>query len=52
MLAAKCSVLGWAIDRQIVAHIESGAREVSDLELRVFCIALKVEPNDLLTWSS
>jgi len=35
-----------------VAHIESGAREVSDLELRVFCIAFKVEPNNLLTWSS
>jgi transcriptional regulator with XRE-family HTH domain len=51
MLAAKCSILGWGIDRQIVAHIESGAREVSDLELRVFCIALKVQPNDLLRWS-
>jgi transcriptional regulator with XRE-family HTH domain len=51
MLAAKCSVLGWGIDRQIVAHIESGSREVSDLELRVFCYALKVTPNDLLAWS-
>lgn len=50
MLAAKCSVLGWTIDRQIIAHIESGAREVSDLELRVFCTVLKVTPNELLSW--
>jgi hypothetical protein len=50
MLAAKCSVLGWSIDRQIVAHIESGSREVSDLEVRVFCNALKVSPNELLSW--
>lgn len=51
MLAAKCAILGWEVDRQIVAHIESGSREVSDLELRVFCFALKVTPNDLLAWS-
>lgn len=50
MLAAKCSVLGWPIDRQIIAHVESGAREVSDLELRLFCKALKVSPNELLAW--
>ena len=50
MLAAKCSVLSWPIDRQIVAHIESGSREVSDLELRVLCLALKVTPNELLSW--
>lgn len=49
-LAAKCSVLGWEIDRQIVAHIEAGSREVSDLELRVLCKVLKVKPNDLMGW--
>jgi len=49
-LAAKCAILGWNIDRQIVAHIEGGLREVSDLELRVFCYVFATSPNDLTDW--
>jgi len=49
-LAAKCALLGWSIDRQIVAHIEGGLREVSDLELRVFCCVFDISPNDLTGW--
>lgn len=49
-LAGKCSVRGWLIDRQIVAHIEAGSREVSDLELRVLCWVFRVTPDDLMSW--
>ena len=49
-LAAKCALLGWNIDRQIVAHIEGGLREVSDLELCVFCHVFAISPNDLTGW--
>jgi len=46
--AAKCSLQGWNIDRQIVAHIEGSTREISDLELRVLCCVFKKSPNDLM----
>ncbi|MDR1279808.1 MAG: helix-turn-helix domain-containing protein [Opitutaceae bacterium] len=49
-LAVKCALLEWNIDRQIVAHIEGGTREVSDLELRVLCTVLKTTPNELMGW--
>jgi transcriptional regulator with XRE-family HTH domain len=50
-LAAKCALQKWEIDRQIVAHIEAGNREVSDLELYVLCRILKSSPNELLGWT-
>ncbi len=49
-LAAKCHLCGWDVDQQIVANIEGGVREVTDLELLVLCAALQVRPNDLLVW--
>jgi transcriptional regulator with XRE-family HTH domain len=49
-LAAKCALRNWDIDRQIVAHIEAGSREVSDMELRVLCMVLKSSPTELMGW--
>jgi transcriptional regulator with XRE-family HTH domain len=51
VLAARCSIQGWNIDRQIVAHIEGSLREVSDLELRVLCCVFKTTPNDLMGYA-
>lgn len=47
-LAAACQRAGWDIDRVIVAKIEMSEREVTDLELKLLSLVLRVTPNDLL----
>ena len=49
-LAARCHVQGWDVDQQMIANLEGGVREVTDLELLVLCRCLEVRPNDLLVW--
>ena len=49
-LAARCHVQGWDVDQQMIANLEGGVREVTDLELLVLCRSLEVRPNDLLVW--
>jgi len=46
-LAAACQRSGWQIGRVIVAKIEMGEREVTDLELTVLAKALAVKVADL-----
>lgn len=46
--AAECQRFGWDASRDIVKHIESGARWVSDMELVVLAGCLKVNFEALL----
>ena len=46
-LAGACQRLGWRIGRVIVAKIEMGEREVTDLELTILARALSVKIGDL-----
>lgn len=41
-LAARAQVAGWDITFEIVKRIESGRREVNDIELRQLAAALRV----------
>lgn len=47
-LAAKMQVLGINIDQQAISRIERNERSVTDYELFCFCIALGVQPEDML----
>ena len=47
-LAAKCQTIGWDISRDIVASIEDQSRAVTDSEIVLLAIALKVEAKVLL----
>jgi transcriptional regulator with XRE-family HTH domain len=47
-LAAKCQRFGWDVSRDILKHIESGARWVSDMELILLAACLGVEMEALL----
>lgn len=49
-LAARCHVQGWDVDQQMIANLEGGVREVTDLELLVLCRCLQVRPDELLVW--
>jgi len=46
-LAGACQRLGWRIGRVIVAKVEMGEREVTDLELTILARALGVKIGDL-----
>ena len=46
-LAGSCQRLGWRIGRVIVAKVEMGEREVTDLELTILAQALGVKVGDL-----
>jgi transcriptional regulator with XRE-family HTH domain len=46
-LAAKCHLLEWNISRGTLAKIESNVRGVSDKEVKLFSIALKVKVEEL-----
>tara|TARA_R110000787_G_scaffold110012_3_gene218635 strand:+ start:910 stop:1116 length:207 start_codon:yes stop_codon:yes gene_type:complete len=46
-LAAKCHLLEWNISRGTLAKIESNVRGVSDKEVKLFSIVLKVKINEL-----
>ena len=46
-LAGACQRLGWRIGRVIVAKLEMGEREVTDLELTILAKALGVKVGDL-----
>lgn len=50
-LAAKAQVAGWDITFEIVKRIESGRREVNDIELRHLAITLRVPAALLLETS-
>ena len=47
-LAGRAAVIGWDISRHVVKRIESGEREVTDIELRKLGKALRVPPAVLL----
>jgi transcriptional regulator with XRE-family HTH domain len=46
--AAKCQRIGWDASRDIIKHIESGARRVADVELVVIATGLKAPIDALL----
>ena len=46
-LAAKCHLLEWNISRGTLAKIESNVRGVSDKEVKLFSIVLKVKIEEL-----
>jgi hypothetical protein len=46
--AAECQRFGWDVSRDIVKHVESGARWVSDMELVVLAAFLRVNIDVLL----
>jgi transcriptional regulator with XRE-family HTH domain len=43
-LAGRASACGWLISRDSVKRIESGEREVTDIEIRFLAKALRVPP--------
>ena len=47
-LAGRAAAIGWAISRDVIKRIESGEREVTDIELRHLAKALRVPPAVLL----
>lgn len=47
-LAAKMQTLGCNIDQQMISKIEKNKRQVTDYEFACFCIALQVDPSELL----
>lgn len=44
----RAAAIGWAISRDVIKRIESGEREVTDIELRHLAKALRVPPAVLL----
>lgn len=46
-LAARCNVAGFDITRSTLAKIESGVRQVTDVEVRFFAQVLKVSEGEL-----
>ncbi|NRA85591.1 MAG: helix-turn-helix transcriptional regulator [Gammaproteobacteria bacterium] len=42
-LAEKCNLLEWNISRSTLAKIESKVRRVTDIEVKLFTIALNTE---------
>lgn len=47
-LAGRAAAISWDISRDTVKRIESGEREVTDIELRLLAKALRVPPAVLL----
>lgn len=47
-LVGRAAVISWVISRDVVKRIESGEREVTDIELRKLGKALRVPPAVLL----
>jgi len=47
-LAARAQVIGWDISAYVVKRIETGEREVTDIELRLLAKALRVPAAVLL----
>lgn len=47
-LAARAQVAGWDISTYVIKHIETGEREVTDIELRRLAKALRVPVTVLL----
>lgn len=45
--AAKCQLAGWDIDRGTISKIEAGLRRVTDAELYLLALTLKVTIPDL-----
>ena len=46
-LASKMQTLGVNMDQQMISHIESNDRIVTDYELACLCHILKVQPQEL-----
>ena len=47
-LAGRAAVVGWVISRDAVKRIESGEREVTDIDIKFLAQALRVPPAVLL----
>ena len=47
-LAGRAAAVGWTISRDAVKRIERGEREVTDIELRLLAVALRVPAAVLL----
>lgn len=43
-LAGRCQIAGWPVSRDAIKRVESGEREVTDIELRWLAAALRVPP--------
>jgi len=46
-LTAKCNLIGFNISRGTLAKIEAKVRRVTDIEVRLLAIALRIEINKL-----
>lgn len=46
-LAGRLAAVGWNVSRDIVQRIESGEREVTDIDLRLLAKGLRVPVEDL-----
>jgi transcriptional regulator with XRE-family HTH domain len=46
-LTAQCNLLGWNISRGTLAKIEAQVRRVTDSEVALMAVALKVEISEL-----
>ena len=47
-LAGRAAVIGWEISRDAVKRIESGEREITDIEIKFLSQALRVPPGVLV----
>ena len=47
-LAGRAAVIGWEISRDAVKRIESGEREITDIEIKFLSQALRVPPSVLV----
>lgn len=48
-LAIKMQLLGFDVDHYFIRRVENGERFVTDIDLVIFCRALKVEISDILS---
>ena len=46
-LAARCNVLGYDLSRGALAEVEAGCIRITDINIRYFAQALKVNEGDL-----
>ena len=50
-LALTMQLMGYNVDHHFIRRVENGERFVTDIELKLFCQALKIPITDLLDFS-
>ena len=50
-LALTMQLMGYNVDHHFIRRVENGERFVTDIELKLFCQALKISITDLLDFS-